>query len=135
MGYESKLYFVKDFGFKPANDKFGLNCSDIIAILDMSKMGYGYYDDVTKFVKMFDTETPFSLSVPTVDEDGNERYMEVIEDPYGKRLCYCKDKSALLRQADLIIQHSDPYDRFYYMRDMIKAFEDKDDIYIVHYGY
>ncbi len=141
MGYESKLYFVKDYGFGSATSKFGINDSDTIATLDMSKMGKGYYQSVDKFLNLFDTETPFSLSVLDTNETGEyECMVDVIEDKYGTRLCYCKDKAKLLRAANKILKEIEPlgekvYDRFYIMRDMIKAFVDKDDVYIVHYGY
>lgn len=131
MGYESRLYFVKDFGFGAASSELGVNHSETIAMLDMCKMGRGYYDSVDKFLKCFDMETPFSVRVESDD---------VIEDCYGDRLCYCEDKAKLLRRANKILKEVEAiggqvYDRFYIIRDMIKAFVDKDDVYIVHYGY
>lgn len=136
MGYESKLYFVRDYGFGKKDTD--ITYSDTIAVLDMSKMGYGRYPSVTKFVNMFNKETPFSIRVDKYDEDNDcERMVDAIEDCYGNRLCYCADKNKLLRQANKIIEETadDPYERFFVMRDMINAFKDMNDVYIVHYGY
>lgn len=135
MGYESKLYFVRPYAWETQ--------AETVAVLDIAKMGSS--PEVVKFRKLFDTETPFSIRVLGVDENGEHECMvDVNADCYGDKLKY-GDKAKLLRQANKVIKEEEkhceelggcvPYSRFYVMRDMIKAFKNMDDVYIVHYGY
>lgn len=122
MGYESKIYFCKSYKYSMKEGSIG-QC-EIVATIDMGKMGYGYYDDITSFVRAFDTETPFSIY-----DEVNE-----IEDCYGNRLCY-GDKEILYQKMKEIAKNHSGCVRFKWLRDMLKTFKDDPDIYVVHYGY
>lgn len=128
MGYESKIYFCKEYSFPEP-----IHHSDIVAYIDMSKMGYESY--VHEFLQAFDTPTPFSIRVEDYnDELDCECMKDVIEDKYGARLCYAFNKDKLYELARKM-QKQDGYWRFEKLTEMIKIFKDNDDVYIVHYGY
>ena len=128
MGYESKFYAVKEYDFPE-----GIHHSQIIATLDMCKMGYD--DDVVAFHKLFDTETPFSIYMYDYDsETEEEKYMDVIEDKYGDRLKYISDKKKGIEMVKRIIDNDD-YWRFKLLLEFMRTFADYDDVYIVYYGY
>ena len=128
MGYESRIYFAKDYDFPK-----GIHHSAIVAMIDMCKMGYD--DAVIEFRNCFDTETPFSLWVEGYDDENDvECMVEEIEDKYGARLCYASDKMALLDAAIEMEKNSD-YWKFEKLRKMIQMFINDNDVYIVHYGY
>lgn len=128
MGYESKFYAVKEYDFPK-----DIHHSQIIATLDMCKMGYD--DDVVAFRKLFDTETPFSIYIYDYDtETEEEKYMDVIEDKYGDRLKYISNKKKGIEILKRIIDN-DNYWRFKILLEFMRTFADYDDVYIVHYGY
>lgn len=132
MGYESKFYAVRDYGFKSSNNT-PYTCSEIVASLDMSKMGYS--NTVTEFLDLFDTETPFTIYIGDCDEDGNEVMMEVHEDRYGVPLNYMSDIKKGITQVKKMIKEDD-YWRFKLLLNFLKMFEEcPENIYIVHYGY
>ena len=129
MGYESKFYAVKSYNFPEK----GLKHSQIIATLDMCKMGYG--DNVIAFRKLFDTETPFSIYIYDYDtETEEETFIDVSEDKYGERLKYISDKKKGIEFAKRIVDEDD-YWRFKILLEFMRTFADYDDVYIVHYGY
>lgn len=128
MGYDSKFYAVKEYDFPD-----GIHYSEIIATLDMCKMGDG--DDVVTFRKLFDTETPFSIYICDDDsETEEEKCMDVIEDKYGDRLKYISNKKKGIEMVKRIIDN-DNYWRFKLLLEFMRTFADYDDVYIVHYGY
>lgn len=130
MGYESKIYFVRDYG---VGNKNGLTDSTTVAMIDMGKMGYK--GEIEKFKKLFDVETPFNLYVVDYDElTGCENYMAVYEDKYGDRLKFAQIDD-LIKQIDKVIKEVPDYIRFKQLKGMLKAFKDDPEIYVVHYGY
>lgn len=130
MGYESKIYFVRDYDF---GNKNGLTDSETVAMIDMSKMGYT--DEARKFIGLFTLETPFNLYVVDYDEETeNEKYMAVFEDKYGERLKYARIDE-LIEQIDEVIKAEPKYKRAKQLKGMLKAFKDDPEIYVVHYGY
>lgn len=129
MGYESKIYFVRDYGFPEK----GLHHSEIVAMLDVSKMGYNIY--VQDFLNCFDTETEFSLYLNGYDKDKEiECLMYTSEDEYGSRLKYASDTERLYLCAKKM-KTNDNYWRFKPLVQMIKVFKDFPDVKIVHFGY
>ena len=128
MGYESKFYAVKEYDFPK-----GIHHSQIIAILDMCKMGYDAA--VVAFRKLFDTETPFSIYMYDYDSETEEgKYMYVIKDKYGDRLKYISNKKKGIEMVKRMI-NTDNYWRFKILLEFMRTFADYDDVYIVHYGY
>lgn len=129
MGYESKFFAVREYQFP----KDGLHHSDVIATLDMCKMGYE--DEIMDFRNLFDTETPFTIRMFEYNpETEEEEMMEVHEDKYGEALKYITDKR---KGIELIknVMDKDDYWRFKLLLEFMKMFADYDDVYIVHYGY
>jgi len=128
MGYESKIYFCEEYNF-PENK---IHHSQIIAMIDMCKMGYS--SSVEDFLQCFDTETTFSIYIPGCDEEGNETMVDEIEDMYGARLKYASDVEELYQCAKQMANESD-YWRFDLLKGMIKKFKKYPNVKIVHYGY
>ena len=131
MGYESKFYACRDYGFKWSDEKY--NASEIVASLDVSKMGYS--DTVTVFLNLFSIEAPFGIYLPDYDEETEmEKMMYVHEDKYGAPLCYLSDIDEAITLA-IQMYNEDRYWRFKLLIKFLEAFKDEEDIYIVHYGY
>jgi len=135
MGVESRFYFCKDYGF---GNKKGTTDAEIVAMMDVSKMGYE--PEAMKFFELFDKETPFNLYLSTTDEEGNEVMAPVIEDPYGDRLKY-GDYEELIPQLKKVIQEDktlrgNTYWRYKPLMAMLKEFSKADEkIYCVLYQY
>lgn len=127
MGYESRIYFCKEYNFPEP-----IHHSEVIATIDMCKMGYS--DTVQRFLKCFDTETTFSIYMEGSDENGNEIMVDEIEDKYGARLKYASDVEELYKWAKRMAAEDD-YWRFKVLENMIRAFKDYPHVKIVHYGY
>lgn len=129
MGYESKFFAVKEYQFPTE----GLHHSEIIATLDMCKMG----DDpeIAEFLDLFDTETTFSIYMGDCDpETGEEVMMDVSEDKYGDRLCYLTEKKKAIALIKSVMDRED-YWRFNLLLEFLRMFAKYDSVYIVHYGY
>lgn len=129
MGYESKFFAVRDYGFP---EEGGLHHSQIIATLDMCKMG-----DTDGFLDLFSVETPFTLFLYDYNPDTKEEgYMYVHEDKYGDVLKYIPNED-IDEAIDYIKQASkrDTYWRYKLLIDFLKTFKKYKNIYIVHYGY
>ena len=134
MGYESRIYFVRKYGTKCYTK--GLEnyyISEIIAEITMCKMGYS--DEVNQFTKLFDTEIDFTLYLPDSDDEGNEIVKDRVDDSYGVHMKY-GDCHKLRKQMKKILKSKDgDYWRFKVLYKMLKAFEEFEDVYVVHYGY
>lgn len=129
MGYESKIYFCRKHLISAfERDYFS---SEIIAMIDMRKMGYD--DEVMKFRKLFNKDTDFGIYIPSSDEEGNEIACYEIEDMYGEHIKYGNIKE-LINQLKEVIKKDD-YWRFKLLLSMLEMFKDVPDIYVVHYGY
>ena len=134
MGYESKFYAVKRYNHGSGTNP-GYNASQIIAVLDMCKMGIGYYDSVTEFIKLFDTEADFVIYDYDYDEEREcEMYKAMTEDKYGDPIKYISDIDKGIKLMREIIKEIDYY-RFPYLKKFLEMFRDEEDIYICHYGY
>jgi hypothetical protein len=127
MGYESRIYFCREYNFPEP-----IHHSEIIAMIDMCKMGYS--DTVMKFRNCFDVETTFAIYIPGCDEDGNEIMIDETEDKYGDRIKYASDVDELYNLAMKMAEEND-YWRFNILKGMIENFKEYPDIKIVHYGY
>ena len=133
MGYESKIYFCRRYNI-PDFDKERYKTGEIIASIDMCKMGYS--DPVRKFLDLFDTEVDFAIH----DEFVSDSYTTTVEDCYGDHLCY-GDITKLRKQMKKILDNEEAtgnrYWRFYILYDMLNTFENNSDgdIYVVHFGY
>ena len=132
MGYESKFYAVKKYDFKATKD-LKYDASEIIATLDVSKMGYS--DNVNKFLSLFDKEAPFMLWIDGYDSEKEAEVMVYThEDRYGEPITYITDKKKGIKLLKEIIKEDD-YWRFDLLLRFMKAFKDHDDVYICHYGH
>lgn len=129
MGYESKFFAVREYQFP----KDGLHHSDVIATLDMCKMGNE--DEIMDFRNLFDTETPFTIRMFEYNpETEEEEMMEVHEDKYGETLKYITDKRKGIELIKNVMNKND-YWRFKLLLEFMRMFADYNDVYIVHYGY
>lgn len=136
MGYESKFYAVRDYGFGAESSKNGKNHCEIIATLDMGNMGYN--DAVSDFLRCFDTESPVELYLPDAEYNSElginiEGYAD--EDSYGEKLCYASDKEELFEKAKVVQKLDRNYEQFKWLVSFIKMFKDNEDILLIHYGY
>ena len=134
MGYETKYYAVKRYDFKSFINK-GYNASEIVAMIDMCKMGYD--KDITEFYNLFTEEADFVLYMEDYNEEIDKDVMtDVTEDRYGRELCYIpRDK---IGRAIEIFENKvkvDNYWRYELLLNFFKTFEKYEDIYIVLYGY
>ena len=141
MGYESKIYFCKDYGFPEGK----LHHSQVVAMIDMDKLGY--YKSSARFNKLFDTETPFSIYIEGYNEEKEvEQLQDKVYDCYGDRICYCSDIDALIETVDSLIKEREEEWKKYsgknykdyrcrQLKAMLKAFKSDPEIYVVHYGY
>lgn len=131
MGYESKFYAVRKYNFD--SDVKGYRATEIVATLDMCKMGYS--DKVAEFLGLFDTKADFTLRLEDYNNE-KDRYemMDIIEDKYGSPLCYISDKEEGIKVVKEMIKQDD-YWRFPLLLKFLKMFRDCDNVYIVHYGY
>ena len=127
MGYESRIYFCREYNFPEP-----IHHSEIVAMIDMCKMGYS--DTVQRFKKCFDVETTFAIYIPGCDEEGNEIMVDEIEDKYDERIKYASDTERLYELATKMAEEDD-YWRFNILKGMIEKFKEYPDIKIVHYGY
>ena len=127
MGYESRIYFCQEYNFPEP-----IHHSNIVAMIDMCKMGYS--DAVMRFRNCFDTETKFAIHISGCDENGNEIMVDEIEDMYGARIKYASDVDKLYNLAVKMAEEDD-YWRFNILKGMIEKFKDYPHIKIVHYGY
>lgn len=141
MGYESKIYFVKAYEFGSDYNESGFNSSQIIAVIDMCKMGHT--KEVEKFKDLFNKETPFCIVTDDfkVSDDGHGVLTDTITDCYGKRLCY-GDMLELIEQLEKVIKEDEENNGFIYWRfnvllDMLKSFNhnNAEKVFAVHYGY
>lgn len=133
MGYESRIYFVKNLVGSKCLAHEGVGHSDMVASIDLCKLGCSATID--EFLDAFSEETPFAITIPDYDaETGKEVLMDIIEDKYGDRICYAPDKEYLYELANRLCEEID-YDRLRIFRDMLKTAKDSEDIYIVHYGW
>ncbi len=132
MSVNYKLYFVRKYDF--ADDSFeDVLASEIVAMFDIGVFGYDKCQ--CDFIECFFCDTPFALLVNEYDDELKvERLKSKITDAYGARLSYASSNQELYKCAKEIYR-SDPSSQMKYMRDVIKAFKDDDDIYIVLYGY
>ena len=131
MGYESKFFAVKKYVIPSSID--GYNASEIVASLDMCKMGYSSL--VTELLGLFNNKADFALMLPSYDEEKEaEVITDRIDDQYGAPICYIEDKE---RAIEIVkqLEKQDNYRRFRFLRKFIKMFKDDNDIYICHYGY
>ena len=131
MGYESKFYAVKEYDFNSYNRTY--HASTIIAMLDVSKMGYS--DNIQRFLNLFDTEIPFGIYLPDgLTADGDEIMQYTQEDRYGAHIKYIRDidKGIELMKE---IKKEDNYYGFDMLLNFLKTFKKYDWIYICHYGY
>lgn len=129
MGYESKFFAVRDYQFP----EDGLHHSEVIATLDMCKMGYE--DEIMDFRNLFDTETPFTIRMFEYNpETEEEEMMDVHEDKYGETLKYITDKRKGIELIKNVMDKND-YWRFKLLLEFMRMFADYDDVYIVHYGH
>ena len=133
MGYESRFYAVKKYYFESSIK--GKSASEIVAELDMSKMGYD--SRICEFRDLFKNEADFTLHLLEYDDElGGYNYKDVTKDAYGAELCYIAKED--IPKAIKLINNQIRYDsywRFKLLRDFLKMFKDCDNIYIVHYGY
>ena len=130
MGYDSRIYFVRDYGFPEKS----IHHSEIVAEIEMWKMGHS--DAAMKFREAFTMETPFSIYVEGYDDENEVECLEdVIEDKYGDRLCYAPNSERLYELAKELEKTDKTYWRFKALRKMIGIFKGMEDIYIVHYGH
>lgn len=136
MGYESKFYAVRDYGFGANYSKNRKNRCEIVASLDISKMGYN--ETVSKFLDCFDTESPVELYLPDkkYEEKSNEYVADYVdEDCYGDKLKYASDKENLYNCAKEVLKTDKNWPGFKMLVDFIKMLKDYDDIMIIHFGY
>ena len=134
MGYESKFYAVREYNFA-SYQLPEYKASEIIAMLDMCKMGYE--DDVNKLLNLFKNRVPFVLYLEDgCDEKGNAIIRDTVEDCYGKHITYIsnEDKEKAIKLVKEISKR-DNYWRFNLLHKFLKMFKDYDDVYICHYGY
>ena len=131
MGYESRIYFVRRYDH--IKDDNGYYHSNIVASLEMFKMGYDEYTD--NILKAFDTPTDFTLWLPECNENYEEVMQEVNEDKYGKHLMYASNKEALYKAVKIANANNPYYPYFNVFEKLVEQFKGWDNIYIVHYGH
>lgn len=127
MGYESRIYFCREY-----DSPEPIHHSSILAMIDMSKIGYSSTFD--RFLRCFDTETEFSIYILGCDKDGNEVMVDEIEDMYGARIKYASDTEKLYRIATQMAEEN-KYRQFDLLKAMIEIAKESPDIKIVHYGH
>ena len=123
MGYESKLYIVERGTLK---DDDGMTYAHVIAMFDMSKMGY-------HFVDVFEKKTDLYFYA----SDGNTR---IVEDMYGDPITEAtvEDVIDVLEEA---VENGDDYRRIFPLLAALKTiYEQQTDgrwgeLAVLHYGY
>lgn len=120
MGYESKIFIVS----KGSYVEEGLRYSQLIAMMDMSKMKTDFYDLFKEKTDCFFYEL-----------DGNTK---IIEDRYGDPLRECRLESIENYVANLIEKGED-YRRLWPLLSLVRSFKSpqwkNDDLVALHYGY
>ena len=98
MGYESRFYIVRKYNFESMIQGFA--ASEIVASLDMCKMGYDHH-----LFDFFTCQAPFVLRIDEYDEDTDcEMMTDVIEDKYGDRIMYCTDINGAIEEVKRMIK-------------------------------
>lgn len=129
MGYESKIYFVKELQIDE-NTSHGL----VLATYDASKLGYT--KEAEAFRNCFDTETRFPIETNTWNEEIGEYVVtSTYTDAYGSRICYASDIVKLYNAAIDLRELDKDYRVFSELAILILIFSKRKDIKIVHYGY
>jgi hypothetical protein len=132
MSVNSKLYFVRKYNFPDESIK-DVSASEIVALFDIGAFVYDKWE--WDFIGCFFCDTPFSLLVNKYDDELQvERLKSTVTDAYGSRLSYASSNQELYECAKEICKN-DPSRRMKSLHDVIKAFKDDDDIYIVLYLY
>lgn len=123
MGYESKVYICERHEHKNDNKEIAWIYNEVIAAVDMCKMGYG-----NGWRELFDKEL---TGVFYGMDDGHE----ITEDSYGETLKYTEiDKVITWLENEM--QKSD-YRRLAVLYNMLRGFDINywGNLIVVHYGY
>ena len=132
MSVNFKLYFVTKYNF-PDTDYPELSAAQIVAMFDMGTFGYDKWQ--MDFIDCFFCDTPFPLYVSVCDkESGNWLMKNVLEDDMGGRFSYASSNKELYECAKAVYKN-EPCERFGLLKEILKAFKDNEDIYIVLAGY
>lgn len=137
MGYESKILLVNRHEIKTRFDGTPLERpiinAEVVAEYDLCKMGW----QAQEFYAAFRREIDYTLFLPGVDANGDERIMEKDEDMYGDHL-KSADIGELLA-ALKVCEERDHYRRIPPLIAMLETLSNMREewpvLEAVHYGY